>query len=110
MLTQGAQQLSQDPQLMGIYQRGVVDFNSISELEKGRFHMTVSNLFTKYQLMAQLEKRGFIDSDMHKEQYQGIEELLKLPGMQQWWASAEHWYGPTFREFIAEQILPSDPQ
>lgn len=102
-----SQQLSQNPELMEIYQRGIVDYSRLSELEQGRFHMLITNLFSTYQLMAQLELRGLIDSDMYHEQFDGVRELLKLPGVAQWWAAAEHWYGPTFRAFIRDGIAKS---
>jgi hypothetical protein len=46
-----SQQIAQDPVLMGLYQRGVVDYSALSEVEQGRFHMPISNLFTKCQLV-----------------------------------------------------------
>lgn len=49
-----SQQLSQDEKLMEIHLRGIKDFQSLSEIDQARFHMVISNLFTKYQLMTQL--------------------------------------------------------
>ena len=52
------------------------------------------------ELMEQLESRGFIDTDMYREQFGGLSVLLALPGVEQWWATARHWYSPTFRRYI----------
>jgi len=94
------QDLVRDPELMEIYQRGIVDYVSLSEVERGRFHMLMSNLFMKYQLMTQLETRELIDSDMYREQFDAISHLFDHPGVAQWWKTAEHWYGPSFRDYL----------
>lgn len=90
---------------MQIYQRGILDYTALSEIEQGRFHMLLSNFFMKYQLMSQLGSRGLIDSEMHQEQFSGVHELFKLPGVRQWWHAAEHWYAPSFREHLRDQYL-----
>jgi len=79
-----AKQVAGDPDLMSIWHRGQQDYGSLSELEQGRFHMIISQLFVTYQLLMQLHSRGLVDREFYEHQQGGLMELFKTPGVHAW--------------------------
>ena len=99
-----AQQLTSDPSLLEIYQRGLKSYQNLTEPERARFHMLLSNLFTKYQVMLQLQRRGQIDQTLYDEQMSGNKLLLDYPGIREWWTEEQRWFAGPFRNFINQSI------
>jgi hypothetical protein len=100
--------LSQNAEAAEIYGRGIVNHDDLSESEKLRFHMLMSDLFATYQLGYQLEKRGMIDADLYAKFISSAAPMLDPPGIRQWWHSERHWWHDDFREFIDELVSVSN--
>jgi hypothetical protein len=103
-------QMTHDADLMGIYQRGISDYGNLSDIDRGRFHMLLSGLFSTYQIMWQLDSRGLLDADMYQGQFAGMEEMFGLPGIREWWAAESKWYAPGFRDYVTERFVPAEAQ
>jgi len=97
-------QLSSDPELLAIYQRGVVSYTSLDEHERARFHMLLSGLFTTYQVMLQLREAGQLNQTMYGEMFDGIFSLLELSGVQEWWGNEGYWFADSFRAWVDAAI------
>jgi hypothetical protein len=97
-------QLAADPELLAIYQNGLRSYADLSGLDRGRFHMLLSTLFTKFQVMVQLQRRGQLDRELYEEQFAGFAILLESPGIREWWAEEGRWFAAPFRSYIDRRI------
>lgn len=101
--------LATDAELMEIYQRGIVSYLGLSELDRARFHMLISGLVNKYQVMYQLRDRGQLDADLYEDMFSGVLELLSVSGVQEWWREQGHWFAESFRRFVDAHLERIDP-
>jgi hypothetical protein len=107
-MSEFSNQLAADAELYEIYQRGIVSYLDLDEVERGRFHMLLSGLFTKYQVMIQLERRGQLDGGLYDEMFAGIFELLALSGIREWWSAERRWFAVSFRQWVDARLEGTD--
>src|SRR5262245_39148582 len=101
-----AQQLAGDSVLMAIWQRRLDDYKGLPELDRGRFHMVLSQFLSAYQLLMQLESRSLVDKELYEQQLVSLVELFKCVGVRQWWSEEGRWYPAGFREFVDRNFPP----
>ena len=99
--------LSEDGQLACIYSRGMQDFNALSGSERVRFSAWMLSVFIVVQEMHLSYRLGGMDESSWNGFKSIIEEIIQLPGTQQWLEIRRHWFGDDFREFLDEMVASS---
>ncbi len=100
--------IATNPDLACIYARGVQDYLALSALERLRLSAFLVSVLNAEQQIFGLFRQGAVDPEAWRGFDAQMGELLRLPGVQQWYATREHWYGPAFREYV-ESIHDAPP-
>jgi hypothetical protein len=98
----------QNAEVAEIYRRGIEGLADLSETEKVRFHGLMSELFNVAQVSYQLQKRGLIDDQLSNGYLTSFSNLLREPGVREWWLSARIWWHEDFQTFIDEKLRKPD--
>ena len=96
----GIRSLSLDPELVCIYLRGMQDYSSLSGAEQVRFSTFFLSMFNIQQQIYRLRLIGDIDEDIGSGLDAQLKDIVRRPGVYQWFESRAHWYGSDFREYV----------
>jgi len=96
--------IAKDGELADIYNRGVVSYNSLSEVEKTRFNMAIARMLQAVQAMFHLRYRGYIDGELVQTNLDSVGLFLAAPGLEEWWLDNSKWWESDFRAAMEEMI------
>jgi hypothetical protein len=115
----GIRALSADPNLVCLYVRGSQDYFALSGAERVRFSSYFLSMFNVQQQIHRLRLDGAIDEDIWRGFDSQLKDVVRLPGVYQWFETRAHWYGQDFRAYIQSvrteppqtdlMLLPADP-
>jgi hypothetical protein len=103
----GNRVLTTDPDLVCIFLRGAHDYSSLSGSERVRFSSFFLAMFNVQQQIHRLRKNGDVDEDIGSGLGSQLKDIVRLPGVYEWFKTRSHWYGRDFREYI--ELLRSEP-
>jgi hypothetical protein len=101
--------LIRDPEVAGIFTRGIEDMGSLGERERAQFITLAVNFFKTYEDM----HYQFIQGSMDPEVWAGWERLgglyVSSPGMQQYWRERRNFFSKSFQAWVDEVVQkPTD--
>ena len=99
-----ANTIAGDPEAAMIFNRGLASFDALSEAEKSRFHWMISEPLKGAQTCFQLHRRDLIDRELYADYMASFFQLFRTPGVQEYWATSQHWWHTSFREFIEGEL------
>lgn len=105
----GIRALSTDPGLVCLYVRGTQDYSSLSGAERVRFSSYFLSMFNVQQIH-RLRLDGAIDRDIWSGFDAQLKDVVRLPGVYQWFETRAHWYGDDFRAYIESARSEPPPQ
>ena len=92
-----------DSEMADIYLRGCGDPNSLSPQERLRFHLLLQQIFHTVQaVMGNAIATGTKIEDPIK--FFNLDSLLRQPGIQKWWMSANERYEKSFVALVNSQL------
>lgn len=103
--------LVQDPEVVDLVSRGVVDPASLSDAERDRFYGYISTLFRVWEELFQLDRKGLADPELWQARQRGMRRWLGLPGVQSWWHNAfpgPEMFVDSFRALVEEELKRLD--
>ena len=106
----GIRALSADPELVCLYVRGTQDYSSLSGAERIRFSSYFLSMFNVQQQIHRLRRDGAIDKDIWSGFDAQLKDVVRLPGVYQWFETRAHWYGHDFRAYIESARSEPPPQ
>ena len=99
-----------DPELACLYVRGSQDYLSLSGAERVRYSAFFISMFNVQQQMHRLRLDGAIDKDIWSGFDSQLKDIVRLPGVYQWFETRAHWYGQDFRTYIESARSEAPPQ
>lgn len=103
----GNRALTLDPDLVCIFLRGAHDYSSLTGAERVRFSSFFLGMFNVQQQIYRLRQNGDVDADIGSGLGAQLGDIVRLPGVYEWFQTRAHWYGHDFREYI--ESLRSEP-
>jgi hypothetical protein len=87
-----------------IFSKGLVSYEALSEVDKVRFQWMIGEPFRGAQTCFQLERRGLIDQELYADYMASFANLLRAPGVREYWASGRSWWHENFQEFVDRKL------
>jgi hypothetical protein len=106
----GVRALSIDPGLVCVYLRGLQDYSSLSGVDRVRFNAFFLSMFNVQQQIHRFRLDGAIDEDVWSGFDAQLKDVVRLPGVNQWFETRAHWYGRDFRAYIESARSEPPPQ
>jgi len=106
----GVRALSTDSELVCIYLRGAHDYLALSGAERVRFSSFFLSMFNVQQQIYRLRLNGEIDEDIGSGLDAQLKDIVRLPGVYQWFESRANWYGRDFRAYIESARSETAPE
>jgi hypothetical protein len=82
---QAISQLTADDRITGIFQRGLGDFDSLSNLEKSRFSVIMARLVNTYISAIRMDAKSLVDSQEVRIFGDVCFAMINTPGGRKWW-------------------------
>jgi hypothetical protein len=97
------------PGLDSVVRSGFADYRQLNEADAFKFDFFMIGCITAYENAYYQFRAGLLDEDRWLMHSSGLRRTLRIPGVGQWWKSAE--YTGASRGFIAlvEEILAEEP-
>ena len=93
------------PSLEGVVFRGMADPETLSEEEAGRFRWWLIGVFMIYENAHYQYRMGLLDENRWKIHRSGLQTLLGLQGIRQWWATRSVLIeSPEFAALVSEML------
>jgi hypothetical protein len=93
-----------DAELTRIWISGSEDLNSLTGVDRGRFHYLIVTFFRQVENTYNQTRKGLLKF----EEWEGIRESvfdgIARPGMRQWWESNAFRFNSGFREFVEDEL------
>lgn len=99
-LNQGNIAVAQDAELAQIWIVGTIDRASLSESERYRLDMLLLSYFHVFDSLFYSANLGTGDRSLLRAEEPGIAQLIKLPGVREWWDENPYGLSPEFREYM----------
>ena len=81
--------LNARPEMFDVWARGLADYDSLNQLEKGAFHTFIGPIVLEFQKYLFLHQQGLIDKDIFDMCERDVVASLMSPGGAQWWAESK---------------------
>ena len=99
--------VTQSPDLADILMRLAKDPEGVDVGIKMRFYATLFYIFTSHETAYYQNIDGIMASrDWHLFN-RGMMDLIKLPGVRDFWEKRKHWYSDDFRDYIDSEVIPA---
>jgi hypothetical protein len=96
-----AQQLTQDPDLAGLYCRACDDFEALEAVDRTRFGWFMHQIFRNMEDVYYQNLQGHLDPHLWRGLEVAMRDMNTAPGVQAWWRSRSHYFGgEEFAKFI----------
>ena len=92
--------IGENEDLASIDVRGIESFASLSDVEKLRFGMLMTEQFTRTQTAFRLHRGGQLDDDIFEGYKAGSMQMFESPGIREWWDEIKAWYHRPFIAFM----------
>jgi len=102
--------LAIESDLYDIWIKGVVDFESLTPNERGRFSAILVNLTQIFESLHLHHKAGRLDFELWEGFDNRLRDVFATPGAQQWWELRKHWHTRHFQDYVARAIASSKSQ
>lgn len=105
-----AETVARDGDLAAIFQRGMADFESLSESERFRFHFQLIALLRRYENFHYQSRMGLLDDDQWEGLRSSLNHLMLRPGSRTWWISNSFLFNSSFRKFLEARFAANDTE
>ena len=93
-----------DPELQDLFNRGMADFDGLTDKEKGRWHLYVIQFTTQAQIAMELHERGFLPDRERVVWIDFVTSVLRTPGGLSFWEQAKHILTPSLIETLSRRL------
>ena len=88
-------------EVASIYLRGLQDYDSLAEGDQVRFRMLMFTAFMSYQYRFVHQSHNLMDPELAERGDNILRYYLALPGIRQWWGTAQARFTPGFAKHVA---------
>ena len=108
MWTSVASPLVEDADIAKIYWQALSDFDSLTDQDRMRFIVYMSNVFRFYESSRIQWRRGVLEAEHWHSVEVNIRAFATQPGVKRFWKIRRHWHSPEFVRWF--ESLPSEVQ
>ena len=91
---------AQDPELAQIFLSGCEDRSTLTAVERQRFDMLMLSYFHALDSLFYSAQIGTGEMDLLKAEEPGIAQLVKSPGVSDWWENNPYGFSVPFRKWV----------
>ena len=97
--------LAQDPQLAGVFRRGLESFDALEPDEQVQFTFTMAEFVHTIEMTYTDTARGVCHDATFESAWRGIQHLLASPGGSAYWKlHSKRGVSPAFKEFVDREL------
>ncbi|MBP6014155.1 MAG: hypothetical protein KBA31_18145 [Alphaproteobacteria bacterium] len=108
MWTSVASPLVEDADIARIYWQALSDFDGLTDQDRMRFIVYMSNVFRFYESSRIQWRRGVLEAEHWHSVEVNIRAFATQPGVKRFWKIRRHWHSPEFARWF--ESLPSEVQ
>ena len=99
--------IANNSELSEIVRAGMIDFDTLSEMEQFRFSTIFFSFMSKYDFAYHQRIAGRLDEKFWERTAYDIRVFLNLPGANHWWRRDKPRYSPEFAAYVDELLSVS---
>jgi hypothetical protein len=99
--------LASDAGLARIWTTGKRDFDALKPDEKQRYAAYMLGLLRRFENVLYQKQHAGLDPAFLQMQI-SVRDTLSEPGAAAWWARAQYFFSPSFREYVGRELTRSD--
>jgi hypothetical protein len=96
--------LTETAEFGSIWLQGLQSFGDLDPVSKFRFGATLGRLFRTSEELHKQHLDGVLDAETWRGFERTINDLVRYPGLQDWWSTRKHWHTDGFQNLIGEMI------
>jgi hypothetical protein len=100
--------LGKDTETACIYVAGINGLDNLTGVERYRFFVMWFHVLRAAEQLHFYSLEGMVDERIWRGYERQLDEIFRLPGVQQYWEVRKDWYSDEFQEFV-EQIISRAP-
>ena len=103
--------LGKDTETACIYVRGINGLDNLDGIERFRFFVLWFHVLRAAEQLHYYSLEGMVDERIWRGYARQLDEIFRLPGVQQYWEVRKDWYSDEFQAFVAQMIAraPASP-
>jgi hypothetical protein len=101
--------IGQDTETACIYVRGINGLENLNGIERYRFFILWFHILRAGEQLHYYSLEGMVDQRIWRGFQRQLDEVIRLPGVQQYWAVRKDWYSDEFQAFV-EGIISTAPK
>ena len=96
--------IASDERLSELWNKGVANYDELSDTEKSSFGFMQLSAFRIYDSLDYQIQRGTGNKQLWKGEIDTIRWLFTLPGMRAWWKEQQFAFSPGFKKYIDDIV------
>jgi hypothetical protein len=92
-----------------IYVRGIGGLANLNHVERYRFFVIWFHIFRSAEQLHYYSQEGMVEPRIWRGFERQLNEVSRLPGVQEWWAVRSDWFSDEFQDYINGVIEDGDP-
>lgn len=97
----------QDPELAALILKGGLGVESLTEVERFRYHLVLSSMFESHQTFFVQHLKGAVSDELWDFYSGSVDRRIQLPGVVEWWRKNGPYYNQEFADYVQKKI-PDD--
>jgi hypothetical protein len=100
--------LGRDAETACIYVRGINGLNNLNGVERFRFFVLWFHILRAGEQLHYYSLEGMVDPRIWRGYQRQLDEIFRLPGVQEYWEVRKDWYSDDFQAFV-NALIASAP-
>ena len=92
--------INQSTNLANVLVRGAQDLSNLEAGEMAQFSAFHDQAFMTFESNYYLWQDGVLDKRLWNTHRHALIELLRMPGMREWWQNRSHWVSRQFQDYV----------
>ena len=97
-------ELGKDAETACIYVRGINGLDNLNGTERFRFFVLWFHILRAGEQLHYYSLEGMVDTRIWRGYERQLDEIFRLPGVQQYWQVRKDWYSDEFQNFVDQMI------
>jgi hypothetical protein len=93
-----------DPELARIWFSGSDDFQSVTGIDRRRFHFLAVAYFRQAENMCSQSRKGLLKDEDWDGLRKSVFDGAALPGLREWWKTNSYRFNSDFRRLVEEEL------
>lgn len=100
--------IGQDTETACIYVRGINSLDNLNGIERYRFYILWFHILRAAEQLHYYSLEGMVDQRIWRGFQRQLDEVVRYPGVREYWAGRHDWYSDEFQSFV-DGIIAAAP-